>query len=200
MKISDLIARLKGRDPESDITEADLQEQEVKTDEVVADTPEADKPEVSQEETVEAEVVQPADNSAEIEALKAKIAEMEGAKAEAEGKIADLTKANADLEAARNAADAKSRLDNALAEGWLLPAMLKEADDKDSVFVDMAQDQPELFDRLRLVMAPKSLPKKAITEAPAGGNDALTEEELVARIKALAKDKGISYAQAAQLV
>lgn len=219
MKISALLKKLAGMDPDEEVKAEDLAEEakeEAKEDENVVEEVVEEKveeqpvEEVKEEKTEEVIEEKPVeeqpkieeakeDSSAEVEALKAKIAEMESAKAEAESKIADLEKSNSDLAAAKDAADAKARIDSALQAGWLLPAMLKEADDKDSVFVDMARNHPELFDRLQLVMAPKALPKHGLTEAPADQSGAMTEDELVAKIKKLAADKGITYAQAAQM-
>lgn len=118
-----------------------------------------------------------------------------------EAKLAEIEAKNAELESRKLELDAQARLDKAQAEGWLLPAQLQEQEGKASVFVDLARDNPEIFDRLRLVMAPKAIPKKQITEAPADNTGApLSDDDIYNRINALAKERGISYAAATNLI
>ena len=119
--------------------------------------------------------------------------------AELEAKLKELEAKQADMMAKERAIEAKARLDKALAEGWLTPAMLKEDDEHDSVFVSIASEHPELFERFKMVMAPKAFVKESITEAPVSSDDApLSDDEKFNRINAYAKQKGISYAEAAK--
>lgn len=203
MKISDLLKKLSGRDPDDELDVKSLEqseqpeqpqdEQEVNDEktEVIEDQPEQQEI-VEQQEVIEEKSEEPKpvveDQTAEIESLKAKIAELESA--------AETDKA------ALRAAEAKSRLDAALQAGWLTPAMLKESETDDSVFVTLAKEYPDLFDRLQLIMSPKSIPKPLLTEAPVEGINTvmMSDDELYNRISALAKEKNISYAEAAKLL
>ncbi len=108
----------------------------------------------------------------------------------------ELKKQLEELGKAKAAIDAEKRLDQAMAEGWLTPAMLKEDDEKESVFVTLARDNPEIFDRFKLVMAPKVISKAIVTESVEKGTGPLTDAERFERINQIAKEKNISYMEA----
>lgn len=95
---------------------------------------------------------------------------------------------------------AQKKIDDAMAEGWLTPAMLKEsADGAESVFVEMAKVKPEWFDRLKLVMAPKVLKKTGITEESSEMVDNLSDDEAKFEvISKFAAENNIPYIEAAR--
>lgn len=218
MKISDLLAKLAGKDPEEDITEDVFKEEEKSEPEQVEEKPEEQpEEEVSAEEEkpveepVKEEAEQPVEQPVEekVEEVKEIVEEKSPVdillqkQQELESKIAELESKNNELSEQKKALDAQQRIEEAKAAGWLLPSMLQENDEgKPSVFVDLAREQPEMFDRLKLVMAPKSIPKPLLTEAPVEGINTvlMSDDELYNRISALAKEKGISYAEAAKLL
>ena len=96
--------------------------------------------------------------------------------------------------------DSQKKLDEAMAEGWLTPAMMKEdADGAESVFVTIAQNYPELFDRFKLVMAPKVLKKVSLTEDSNPIGEAMTDDEAkFEMISKYAADNKIPYIDAAR--
>jgi len=98
--------------------------------------------------------------------------------------------------------DSQKKLDSAMAEGWLTPAMLKEnADGAESVFVTMAKDYPEMFERLKLVMAPKIVKKTGITEESNSLSEVLSDDEAkFEMINKYAADHKIPYIEAARII
>lgn len=165
--------------PEAPAPESEEKVKEVEVKEVKEEIREEPKPELPKSESA-------------VDILLAKNQELEA-------KLKELEAKQADMLAKERAIEAKSRLDKALAEGWLTPAMLKEDEDKDSVFVEIANEHPELFERFKMVMAPKAFIKESITEAPVSSDDApLTDDDKFNRISAIAKQRGISYAEAAK--
>lgn len=153
----------------------EIQEVEEKEEVKVEEIKEPPKPVVREESPVEMLLRQQETLRLENEELKRQLEEMSKAKA---------------------AIDAEKRLDQAMAEGWLTPAMLKEDDEKESVFVTLARDNPEIFDRFKLVMAPKVISKAIVTESVEKETGPLTDAERFERINQIAKEKNISYMEA----
>ena len=114
---------------------------------------------------------------------------------ELQAKIESLSKEKALI-------DSQKKLDEAMAEGWLTPAMLKEnAEGAESVFVTLAKDYPELFDRLKLVMAPKVIKKTAITEESSSLASAMDSDEAKYEVvNKYAADHKIPYMEAARII
>lgn len=210
MLIKDLLDKLSGKNPDDELDVKSLEETEPES--APESSPESDQGEEVKEDLVSETVEQP---TSEVEEPVVEDAPKEeqaspgtsaqnflGTIADLEAKIAELENQNSALAAQKAEADAKQRLDVAMSEGWLTPAMLQEDEGKDSVFVDLSKNHPELFERLRLVMAPKALRKpEPMTDAPAAGDGIgeLTDDEKFNKISALAAEKNISYAEAAHI-
>ena len=100
---------------------------------------------------------------------------------------------------------AELRLSKAIKEGWLKQEMLiEDANEKPSVFVELAANYPDMFDRLRLVMAkpveslnPAWQGVKMKEETGAGGVS--DDEKIYSKIESIAKKRNIPYIEAAGL-
>lgn len=114
----------------------------------------------------------------------------------------ELQKKLEDLSKEKSLIDSQKKLDEAMAEGWLTPAMLKEnAEGAESVFVTLAKDYPEMFERLKLVMAPKVMKKSAMTEDSSAISEVMNDDEAkFEMISKFAAENKIPYIEAARKI